>query len=343
MLKHPVYHAFVCLGACALLSTAFAPLHAETAYSTPCGYIQTELYGKATSYLGQGVHPEALIQHILTEKPCSASNGNVTISNGNVTITDTAVDFSKVMKDTAAAYVLVLHFGEEALTIPLNRDGWKGSPSVCWNNTSITIKDRLLADFASSSAPNFYIIRKARTVTDILGASNQFELASGVAARSDSVSIFSSASTRQEIYFNGTQWTRKGSRTDVGGMPVFGHEPLGITRRKAGGPINAFVIGEISVKARKLLLSSENTLLHMGVPLPHTLGNSGLGDAPNNISAVYAPVGDNNTMVKCILEKGAWKREDNNAPVSNTPLQGCLMILSDATPEYVTVSFPKNL
>ncbi|WP_288928236.1 hypothetical protein [uncultured Akkermansia sp.] len=42
-------------------------LHAETAYSTPCGYIQTILYAKATGYLGLGVHPEALVQHTLEE------------------------------------------------------------------------------------------------------------------------------------------------------------------------------------------------------------------------------------------------------------------------------------
>ncbi|UQT46073.1 hypothetical protein M5E88_07975 [Akkermansia muciniphila] len=100
-----------------MLPATIASLHAETAYSTPCGYIQTTLYAKATGYLGLGVHPEALVQHTLEE-------GNITISGNKVTITDPDVNFNDLMNENSA-YVLVLHFGNEVIALPLNRDGWK--------------------------------------------------------------------------------------------------------------------------------------------------------------------------------------------------------------------------
>ena len=56
MFINPVHCLTVSLCACALLPATIASLHAETAYSTPCGYIQTTLYAKATGYLGLGVH-----------------------------------------------------------------------------------------------------------------------------------------------------------------------------------------------------------------------------------------------------------------------------------------------
>ena len=63
------------------------------------------------------MHPEALVQHTLEE-------GNITISGNKVTITDPDVNFNDLMNENSA-YVLVLHFGNEVIALPLNRDGWK--------------------------------------------------------------------------------------------------------------------------------------------------------------------------------------------------------------------------
>lgn len=334
MFVNSVHCLPACFCTCALLTATAASLHAETAYSTPCGYIQTDLYAKQTSYLGQGVHPEALMRHTLQE-------GNVDATMNTVTITDPDVDFTAVMGDTTSAYILVLNFGEESLAFPLNRTGWK-KPDPCWNQTAITIRDSTLADVVKNGKPDSYIIRKARTVNDVLGETNKFELFSGTPAKADGVSIFSTPTVRQDIYFNGTQWTRKGSREDVGNMPVFSHEPLGISRRRAGDPMKAFVIGEVSVKHQKLLLSSDSTLVHTRMPLPHTLRSSGLTDAASRaVTCVYAPLGQNNAMVQCHAEGSEWKREDNGANVSDEPLEGSMIIVSEQkTPAYITVNSP---
>ena len=144
MFINPVHCLPASLCACALLPATIASLHAETAYSTPCGYIQTTLYAKATGYLGLGVHPEALVQHTLEE-------GNITISGNKVTITDPDVNFNDLMNENSA-YVLVLHFGNEVVALPLNRDGWK-KPGASWTEHSIKVDDRLLSDLVSKGTP----------------------------------------------------------------------------------------------------------------------------------------------------------------------------------------------
>ena len=102
MFMNPVYCLPAALFTCVLLSATAASLHAETAYSTPCGYIQTDLNAKTTGYLGLGVHPEALMQHTLEEN-------NITVSGSKITITDPDVNFTDLM-ETDSAYVLELIF-----------------------------------------------------------------------------------------------------------------------------------------------------------------------------------------------------------------------------------------
>lgn len=46
MFTNPAHCLPACFCTCALFPVFSATLHAETAYSTPCGYIQTDLYAK---------------------------------------------------------------------------------------------------------------------------------------------------------------------------------------------------------------------------------------------------------------------------------------------------------
>lgn len=267
MFINPVHCLPASLCACALLPATIASLHAETAYSTPCGYIQTTLYAKATGYLGLGVHPEALVQHTLEE-------GNITISGNKVTITDPDVNFNDLMNENSA-YVLVLHFGNEVIALPLNRDGWK-KPGASWTEHSIKVDDRLLSDLVNKGTPpDSYVLRKARTLDDILGEDNQFGLKSGSAMSADTVNIFNSATTKLAAYYSGNEWRRRGSTENIGNMPVFSHEPLTITR-KAGSDVTAVVIGEVSLKNQKLVVPTFNSLLHTRLPLSQTLAEIAL-------------------------------------------------------------------
>ena len=101
--------------------------------------------------------------------------GNITISGNKVTITDPDVNFNDLMNENSA-YVLVLHFGNEVIALPLNRDGWK-KPGASWTEHSIKVDDRLLSDLVNKGTPpDSYVLRKARTLDDILGEDNQFGL-----------------------------------------------------------------------------------------------------------------------------------------------------------------------
>ncbi len=90
------------------------------------------------------MHPEALVQHTLEE-------GNITISGNKVTITNPDVNFNDLMNENSA-YVPVLHFGNEVIALPLNRDGWK-KPGASWMKYSIKVDDRLLSDLVSKGTP----------------------------------------------------------------------------------------------------------------------------------------------------------------------------------------------
>lgn len=330
MFVNPVHCLPTFLCTCALLTATAASLHAETAYSTPCGYIQTELYAKKTGYLGLGVHPEALMQHTLQEE-------NVTFSGSNVTITDPDVNFQDLM-DEKSAYILVLHFGDEALALPLNRDGWK-KPGSCWEKNKIVVDDKLLSNLVKDNKkPESYILRKARTLNDVLGSTNQFGLKSGSAISADTVNIFNSATTQLAIYYDGSEWRRRGSMDGIGGMPVFSHEPLTITR-KSGDDVTAVVIGEVSMKHQKLVVPMFNSLLHTRLPLAQTLAETAL-ELPDD-AIVNIPIGDKNAMVKVVRQDGAWKRYDNRQQdVSNIPFHGAFSVYyeSSKTPAHITVS-----
>lgn len=329
MFINPVHCLPVSLCTCVLLPATIASLHAETAYSTPCGYIQTILYAKATGYLGLGVHPEALVQHTLEES-------NITISGNKVTITDPDVNFNGLMNENSA-YVLVLHFGNEVIAIPLNRDGWK-KPGSCWTEHSIKVDDRLLSDLVSKGTlPDSYVLRKTRTLDDILGGDNQFGLKSGSAMSADTVNIFNSATTKLAAYYSGNEWRRRGSTENIGSMPVFSHEPLTITR-KAGLDVTAVVIGEVSLKNQKLVVPAFNSLLHTRLPLSQTLAEIAL-QLPDD-AVINIPADDKNAMVEVINNNGSWKRQDNGEDVSNIPFNGVFSIYyeSSKTPSYITVS-----
>lgn len=330
MFVNPVHclPAFLCT--CALWTATAASLHAETAYSTPCGYIQTELYAKTTGYLGLGVHPEALMQHTLQEE-------NVTFAGTKVIIKDPDVNFQNLM-DQKFAYILVLHFGDEALALPLNRDGWK-NPGSCWEEHKITVDDSLLLKLVKEgSKPDSYILRKARTLDDVLGSDNQFGLKDGSAMSADTVNIFNSATTQLAVYYSGSGWRRRGSTDNIGAMPVFSHEPLTIAR-KADGDVTAVVIGEVSMKHQKLVMPKSNSLLHTRLPLAQTLAETAL-DLPDG-AIVNIPIGEKNAMVKVVRQKGAWVREDKKGnDVSNTPFHGAFSVYdtSSKTPVHITVS-----
>lgn len=329
MFMTPVHFLPACFCTCALLATTAASLHAETAYSTPCGYIRTDLYAKATNYLGLGVHPEALMQHTLQE-------GNVTASGSKVTITDPDVNFKELM-DENSAYILALHFGDEVMALPLNRDGWK-KPASCWKEHEIEVNDSLLSNLIKEGKqPDSYVLRKARTLNDILGADNQFNLKAGSATAGDTISIFSSATTRQALYYDGIQWRRRGSKEDIGGMPVFGHEPLTIAR-KSGDDVTAVVIGEVSPKHQKLVLPSSNSLLHTRLPLAQTLAETAL-NLPDG-AIVNVPIGEKNAMVKVVCQNGSWQRADNGQSVSSVPFHGVFSVYDESAkkPAHLTAS-----
>ncbi len=331
MLMNPVHYLPASLCTCALLTATTASLHAETAYSTPCGYIQTELYAKATGYLGLGVHPEALVQHTLEE-------GNITVSGHKVTITDPDVNFNDLMNQQNSAYILVLHFGDEVIALPLNRDGWK-KPAPCWTEHSIEVNDSLFSDLISKDKkiPDSYVLRRARTLDEVLGADNQFGLKSGSAMSADTVNVFNSATSQLAAYYSGNEWRRRGSTENIGGMPIFSHEPLTIAR-KAGADVTAIIIGEVSMKHQKLAMPAFNSLFHTRLPLAQTLAETNLKLPEDAI--VNIPIGDKNTMVKVVYKNGSWERRDNSVDVSNTPFHGAFSVYysSSKTPAYITAS-----
>lgn len=239
-----------------------------------------------------------------------------------------------------SAYVLVLHFGNEVIALPLNRDGWK-KPGASWTEHSIKVDDRLLSDLVSKGTPpDSYVLRKARTLDDILGEDNQFGLKSGSAMSADTVNIFNSATTKLAAYYSGNEWRRRGSTENIGNMPVFSHEPLTITR-KAGSDVTAVVIGEVSLKNQKLVVPTFNSLLHTRLPLSQTLAEIAL-QLPDD-AVINIPADDKNAMVKVVNNNGSWKRQDNGEDVSNIPFSGVFPSTTNLPRHLPTSRCPANI
>lgn len=134
---------------------------------------------------------------------------------------------------------------------------------------------------------------------------------------------------------------RRGSRDDMGLLPVFNHEPLKIVR-KAGNGVQAFVIGEVAQKHQRLQLSQESTLLHTGLPVPQTLLSTSLHTALPDPSSdvVYVPLTPGGPLEPCYYDSssGQWKNRDTGENVSSTAVEGILNILSGTRlPAYTTV------
>lgn len=324
MFMNPVHCLPASFCACALLSGTAVSTQAETAYSTPCGYIQTDLHAKTTGYLGLGVHPEALMRHTLEES-------NITVSGNKVTITDPDVNFNDLM-NADSAYILELIFGDEAMALPLNRDAWK-KPAPSWTGNQVTVDDKITADLVKNTKPVSYVLRKARTLNDVLGADNTFSLKSGTSGTADSVYISTSPTIQIAVYHSAAdnKWMRRGSRDDMGLLPVFNHEPLKIVR-KAGNDVQAFVIGEVVQKHQKLLLSQEGTLLHTGLAVPQTLHSTFLHTALPDPAGdvVYVPLTAGGPLEPCYYDSSSsqWKNRNTGENVSSTMVEGILNVLS---------------
>lgn len=197
--------------------------------------------------------------------------------------------------------------------------------------------DRLLSDLVSKGTPpDSYVLRKARTLDDILGEDNQFGLKSGSAMSADTVNIFNSATTKLAAYYSGNEWRRRGSTENIGSMPVFSHEPLTITR-KAGSDVTAVVIGEVSLKNQKLVVPTFNSLLHTRLPLSQTLAEIAL-------QLLMTPSSTFPQMTKC---HGQGRQQQRFLETSGQwrgcfqyPLQRSFSIYyeSSKTPSYITVS-----
>lgn len=136
------------------------------------------------------------------------------------------------------------------------------------------------------------MLRKARTLT-CSGRRQYVQPKSGTSGTADAVYISTSPSIQIPVYHSATEnkWMRRGSRDDMGLLPVFNHEPLKIVR-KAGNGVQAFVIGEVAQKHQRLQLSQESTLLHTGLPVPQTLLSTSLHTALPDPSSdvVYVPL-----------------------------------------------------
>lgn len=335
MFMNPVYCLPAALFTCVLLSATAASLHAETAYSTPCGYIQTDLNAKTMGYLGLGVHPEALMQHTLEEN-------NITVSGSKITITDPDVNFTDLM-ETDSAYVLELIFGDEAMALPLNRDAWK-KPAPSWTANKITVDDKSAADLIKNSKPVSYVLRKARTPERCSGR-RQYVQPEKRHFRARRMPFISPPPPPSRFRFTTPLRKTNGCAAVPGTTWAFSPSSIMNPLKSSGKPgngVQAFVIGEVAQKHQRLQLSQESTLLHTGLPVPQTLLSTSLHTALPDPSSdvVYVPLTPGGPLEPCYYDSssGQWKNRDTGENVSSTAVEGILNILSGTRlPAYTTV------
>lgn len=318
----PYTYAFLAAAAACGLASA-----AETAYTTPVGYVTQTLSPNQFNLIGVTVH-----------NPTAAAG--VIDAESSTSITDTQVNFTTSL-EAGATYVLELPNGViQEIT--------------AWSGSVLTTPQDITASVTPGATT--YKIRKADTVSSLFGASNSAGLTSspdGDVSLCDTIQLFNGSGFDVVYYYN------DGSTTgwfDEGGNPAADKPVIyadGVYVKRVGGsPISFVTDGEIKTTPTSGVLAPGFNYLCSVAPAGLNLGNSGL---QNFIS--QSPDGDTSTVdtVQVQVAGGAylvcyyyndgsttgWFDEGGN-PAESVSLDSGLLILNRGASKPFTLSVPTS-
>ena len=238
--------ALVAAGLTVTGSVAFS----QTVYTTPSGYVTIDLQ-PGFNPIGVNVHNAPVI------------SGQIDSENG-ATLTDADVDFSTVLTDANATYLLEINDGPAAGTVA----------EIDSNTaTTVTVGGAVGAGTAS------YSIREAMTLTDIFGEGDDLKITGGFTSTSADTVFLPDGEGGYDSYFystrgNGFVLTSAPFATPT---PVVAFYPNGIiVQVESNDPAPFQLFGELKTTPTAVSTVTGFTLLSIPSPVGQTLASSNL-------------------------------------------------------------------
>lgn len=296
--------------------------HAATAYTTPVGYVTSEVL-KQNQYTLVGV---------TVHNPTVAA-GMITAESPN-SITTTGVDFTALLT-TGKTYVLEL-------------PGGAIQEITGWTATTLTTPQ----DITSFVTPNTttYKLRPASTVGQLFGPANESGLQGtpdGDSATADQIFIPNGAGFKVVFYDNNDGWVDTSFNSAVD-TPIVYTDGILIQRR--GADKTVVFSGEVKTTPTTIVTENQFTYLGSIYPAGSTLASSGLssfvqrtpdGDS-NNADLVYITKLGGGYDIVFFDETDGWVDTNFNSVADKTLSSGIIIQRRAGTPYSATISAPPS-
>jgi uncharacterized protein (TIGR02597 family) len=246
-------YTYALLAAAAMCGLAAA----ETAYTTPVGYVTETLAPSRDNLIGLTVHSPTVAAGTLD----SATSNSVT---------DAAVNFGTLLT-SGSTYILEINNG--------SGEGYI-QEITAWTGSTLTTPQNISSVVVGGTTT--YQVRKAPTISEIFGATNSVGLtasADGSTTSADVILIPDGLGGFVNVFYynDGTdQLWLDTAFNDASTLPLVYTDGL-IVARKAGSPINLTVTGEVKTTPTVFVVSPGDNYLGAVYPVGSQLGSSGMG------------------------------------------------------------------
>ncbi len=265
----PYTYAFLAAAAACGLASA-----AETAYTTPVGYVTQTLKANQFTLAGLTVHNATVAAGVIDAESASS-------------VTDTEVNFTTLLT-AGATYILEINDGSGQGTV---------QEVTAWSGSVLTTPSNITA-FVTPGVTT-YSLRKAATVSSVFGATNSVGLtptADGDPTSADKILIPNATNGFDTVfYFNdggGTEGWLDGDG-NLAADKVMSYPDGFYVQRVAGADKDLVISGEVkTVKTSGVLVAGYN-YLNSVAPVGLTLDSSNLKDSLSQSSDGDASLVDN--------------------------------------------------
>lgn len=312
-----------------LLAALLAPgaLFAQTtATTTPVGYVTSSLGANQFNLVSITMHQPLLASGVID-------------SESSNSVTDNEVNFTTLLS-AGTTYVLELPNG-----LIQEVTGWSQNTLTTSNITASVVP-----------GTTTYKLRKASTISDIFGATNQSGITpstDGDLTACDLIQIYNGAGFDTIYYYN--DGTTQGWFTDANdaaaNFPVVYSDAI-FVKRVAGSSINLVISGEVKTQPTSGVLSSGFNYLSGVAPTGLTLANSGLNNFITNSAdgdlstadTVLLPTTSGSYTTCYYFNDGTttgWFT-DANDPADNLPISSGIIIQNIGSVKPYTISVPST-
>jgi len=302
--------------------------NAQTAYTTPVGYVTHELGANQFNLLGLTVHQPTIAAGVLDAESSSS-------------VTDTEVNFTTLLT-AGSSYVLELGDG----TI---------QEITAWSGSVLTTPDNITGNV--TPATTTYKLRKAATISDVFGPTNNVANLSpdtdGSLTGTDTILVLNELGNFDTIYYFDDGAGTTGWFDDQGGDATnkrIIYSDGFYVKRAAGAPKTLVISGEVKTSKSGGQLVAGFNYISSVAPTGLTLGTSGLEaylapDADGSFTGTdLLYVLDNGSLVTAYyFNDGAGTTgwfDDQGGDATNLKLEGGYLIQSATGPKPFVVNVP---